>query len=47
MVVIKETDFISSLYKDDFIIEKFDNKYMTNMRNRNDKDVKHLIITNY
>ena len=47
MIVIKETDFIYDLYKDDFIIEKFDKKYMTNMKNRNNKDVQHLIITNY
>jgi len=47
MVVIKETDFIYDLYKKDFKIEKFDKKYMTNMRNRNNKDVQHLIITNY
>ena len=47
MVVIKETDFIYDLYKTDFKIEKFDKKYMTNMRNRNNKDVQHLIITNY
>lgn len=47
MVVIKETDFIYNLYKNDFNIESFDKKYLTNMRNRNKKDVKHLIITNY
>ena len=47
MVVIKETEFIYNLYKNNFNIEKFDKKYLTNMRNRNNKDVKHLIITNY
>jgi len=48
MVVIKETEFINEIYKDNYFkIEKFDKKYMTNMRNRNDKDVQHLIITNY
>lgn len=47
MVVIKETDFINELYVPYFKIEKFDKKYMTNMRNRNNKDVQHLIITNY
>ena len=46
MVVIKETEFIYNLYKE-FNIEKFDKKYLTNMRNRNEKEVKHLIITNY
>jgi DNA adenine methylase len=48
MVVIKETDFINEIYKDKFFnINIFDKKYLKNMRNRNDKDVKHLIITNY
>ena len=47
MIVIKETDFIYNLYKNNFKIEAFDKKYLTNMRNRNNKDVKHLIITNY
>jgi DNA adenine methylase len=46
MMVIKETEFIYNLYKE-FNIIKFDKKYLTNMRNRNDKDVVHLIITNY
>lgn len=46
MIVIKETDFISELYKD-FNVFKFDKKYQTNMRNRNNQDVVHLIITNY
>ena len=49
MIVIKETDFINKLYSDSniFKINKFDKKYLTNMRNRNNKDVVHLIITNY
>lgn len=47
MIVIKETDFIYNLYKNNFKIESFDKKYLTNMRNRNNKDVKHLIITNF
>jgi len=47
MIVIKETDFILDLYKKDFNIIKFDKKYATNMRNRNNQDVVHLIITNY
>lgn len=47
MVVIKETDFIYDLYKDNFFINKFDKKYLTNMNNRNNKDCQHLIITNY
>lgn len=47
MIVIKKTDFIYNLYKNNFKIEDFNKKYLTNMRNRNNKDVKHLIITNY
>jgi DNA adenine methylase len=47
MIVIKETDFILSLYEKDFNIQKFDKKYATNMRNRNNQEVVHLIITNY
>ena len=47
MIVIKETDFIFDLYKDKFIIEKFDKQYMTNIKNRNEQVVQHLIITNY
>lgn len=47
MVVIKETDFILDLYKKDFKIIKFDKNYSVNFKNRNDKQVKHLIITNY
>jgi len=47
MLVIKNTDFIYNLYKDNFNIIIFDNKYMCNFRTRNDRDVKHLIITNF
>lgn len=48
MVVIKETDFIRKLYEDrGFFIETFDKKYNVNFQNRNNREVKHLIITNY
>ncbi len=48
MVVIKETDFIRKIYTDiNAHIYEFDKKYMSNMRSRNDRDVRHLIITNY
>lgn len=48
MVVIKETNFIRKIYTDiNAHIYEFDKKYMSNMRSRNDRDVKHLIITNY
>lgn len=46
MIVIKNTDFIYSLYKD-FNIIPFDKKYLVSFQNRNDKEVEHLMITNY
>ena len=47
MVVIKNTDFIQQLYSESFNIKAFDKKYNVNMRNRNEKNVTHLLITNY
>ncbi len=55
MLVIKNTDFILNLYKEGAVckngrtikIKKFDKKYLVSFRNRNNKDVEHLIITNY
>ena len=48
MIVIKNTDFIFNLYnKLGFNISSFDKKYMVNFNNRNDRKVKHLLITNY
>ena len=47
MLVIKNTEFIYSLYKDDFNISSFDKKYLVSFMNRNEKQVKHLLITNY
>lgn len=48
MVVIKNTEFIYNLYKSKgFNIKSFDKKYLVSFQNRNDKDVEHLIITNY
>lgn len=48
MLVIKKTDFIESLYRDKglTIIEESKN-YFVSFKNRNKKDVKHLIIMNY
>lgn len=46
MLVIKNTDFIHSLYCDNFNILSFDNQYTYNVRSRNDRKVEHLIITN-
>ena len=47
-LVIKYTPFIYDLYnRKGIIIQKFDKKYLVSFMNRNDKDVEHLIITNY
>ena len=46
ILVIKNTDFISSLYDKDFNILSFDNQYTYNVRSRNERNVEHLIITN-
>lgn len=46
ILVIKNTDFIYSLYKDKFNILSFDNRYAYNMRSRNERKVEHLLITN-
>lgn len=46
VLVIKNTDFIHSLYCNDFNILSFDNQYTYNVRSRNDRKVEHLIITN-
>jgi DNA adenine methylase len=48
MMVIKETKFIRNLYQQKGInISTFNKKYIVSIMNRNDKDVKHLIIKNY
>lgn len=48
MMIIKNTDFIFELYKNKGLnIQSFDKKYLVNFMNRNDKDVEHLLITNY
>lgn len=48
MLIIKNTDFIYNLYKDrGFNIASFEKKYLVSFMNRNDKDVEHLLITNY
>jgi DNA adenine methylase len=48
MMIIKNTDFIYSLYDQKGLnINSFDKKYLVSFMNRNDKDVEHLIITNY
>lgn len=48
MMIIKNTDFIFELYsKSNLIIKAFDKKYLVSFMNRNNKDVQHLMITNY
>lgn len=48
MIVIKETDFIRNLYEErGFNIIPFEKKYNVNFQNRNEREVTHLIITNY
>ena len=48
MIIIKNTDFIYDLYNSKgFNIKSFDKKYLVSFQNRNEKDVEHLIITNY
>lgn len=46
ILIIKNTDFISSLYEDDFHILDFDKTYTYNVRSRNNRQAKHLIVTN-
>ena len=46
ILVIKNTDFIRSLYENKFNILSFDNRYTYNVRSRNERNVKHLLITN-
>lgn len=47
ILIIKNTDFIHSLYCNDFNILMFDNQYAYNVRSRNERNVEHLIITNF
>ncbi len=48
MMIIKNTDFIYELYnKEGIHIRTFDKEYIVSFMNRNDKKVKHLLITNY
>lgn len=46
VLIIKDTDFIRSLYNDGFTVQLFDNQYTYNVRSRNERKAKHLIITN-
>lgn len=47
LLVIKNTSYIYSLYCDSgFRMLSFDNRYLYNMRSRNDRKAEHLIVTN-
>ena len=46
MLIIKRTDFINELYRD-FHVYEYGKNYMVSFKNRNDKNVSHLLITNY
>lgn len=48
LLIIKNTPFIADLYEGKgFNVFAFDNKYAYCVKGRNDRDVEHLIITNY
>lgn len=46
ILIIKNTDYIYSLYESHFNILCFDKTYTYNVRSRNERNVEHLIITN-
>ncbi|MGQ7373705.1 DNA adenine methylase [Streptococcus suis] len=48
MMVVKSTEFIEELYdQEGWYKLRFDKTYSVNFKNRNAKDVTHLVITNY
>ena len=48
MLIIKSTDFILSLYNNSGLnINAYDKKYLWTIKERNNRDTTHLIITNY
>lgn len=48
MMIIKNTDFIYNLYENKGLnIKSFEKTYLVSFMNRNDKNVEHLLITNY
>lgn len=46
ILIIKNTDYIYSLYENDFNILCFDKTYTYNVRSRNERNVEYLIVTN-
>ena len=47
MLVIRDTPYIRSLYEKDFRIREYDKNYLVSFKNRNKRNVNHLMITNY
>lgn len=55
LLIIKNTEFIKSLYPEGMLckngnvikLTSFEKKYLVSFKNRNDKNVEHLLITNY
>ncbi len=55
MIVIKNTEYIASLYREgmkaanggSLCVSSFDKKYFVSFQDRNDKNAQHLLITNY
>ena len=48
LLVIKRTDFIKQLYNDShFTIKTFEKTYQVSFKNRNNRNVEHLVITNF
>lgn len=49
IMIIKDTDYISSLYRDkqNIKVESFEKNYLYNVKGRNDRAVSHLIIRNF
>ena len=46
ILIIKNTDYIFSLYEQGFNVLCFDKTYTYNVRSRNERSVKHLVVTN-
>jgi site-specific DNA-adenine methylase len=46
MIIINKDDFTTELYKD-YIKLTYDLKYSTNIKNRYDNSVQHIVVTNY
>jgi DNA adenine methylase len=48
MLVVKSTELMRSLYEDAGLrLLTYDMKYSVSFMNRNDRDVKHLLVLNY